>query len=67
VWSKAGRNVEGLHAVGDIFIKISVKCVLNYVLRYYLCVFLWVFPVCAACVFLLLFYMNSCILCICMF
>jgi hypothetical protein len=21
VWSMAGRNVEGLHAVGDIFIK----------------------------------------------
>jgi hypothetical protein len=58
MWSKVGRNVEGLHVVGDIFIKISVICVLNYVLH----LFLWVFHVCTACVFLLLFCMNSCIL-----
>jgi hypothetical protein len=29
VWSKAGRFVEGLHAVGDILKKISVNCVIK--------------------------------------
>jgi hypothetical protein len=38
VWSKAGRFVEGLHVVGDIITKISVNCVLIYMLHYYLCV-----------------------------
>jgi hypothetical protein len=46
VWSKAGRNVEGLHAVGDIFTKISVNCVLNYMLHYYLCVYFYGFFLC---------------------
>ena len=52
--SKAGRFVEGLHVVGDIFTKISVNRVLNYVLHYYLCIFLWVFPVCGLYLFLYL-------------
>jgi hypothetical protein len=30
--------MEGLHAVGDILSKISVNCVLIYMLHYYLCV-----------------------------
>jgi hypothetical protein len=46
VWSKAGRNVEGLHAVGDIFTKISVNCVLNYMLHYYVCVYFFGFFLC---------------------
>jgi hypothetical protein len=54
--------VEVLQAVNDLFIKISVNCVLNYVLHYYLCVsFLCVFLVHVACVFLLLFCMNQCV------
>jgi hypothetical protein len=75
VWSKAGRFVEGLHTVGDIFTKISVNCVLNYMLHYYLCVYfygflcVWFIPVFifmgivvyAACICLLLFCMNLCI------
>jgi hypothetical protein len=47
--------MEGLYAVGDIFTKISVNCVLNYMLHYYLYVYFYIFPVCVACVFLLLF------------
>jgi hypothetical protein len=46
VWSKAGRFVEGLHAVGDILTKISVNCVINYMLHCYLCVILWVYLMC---------------------
>jgi hypothetical protein len=46
VWSKAGRFVEGLHAVGDILTKISVNCVLNYMLHYYLCVYFYGFFLC---------------------
>jgi hypothetical protein len=37
VWSKAGRFVEGLHAVGDIITKISVNCVIN--LHLFTCLF----------------------------
>jgi hypothetical protein len=46
MWSMAGRNVEGLHAIDDLFIKISVNCVLNYVLHYYLCVYFYGFLLC---------------------
>jgi hypothetical protein len=35
VLSIVGMNMEGLHRVGDIFIKISVNCVLNYVLYFF--------------------------------
>jgi hypothetical protein len=43
VQSKAGRFVEGLHAVGDILTKISVNCVINlHVALLFTCVFLWV-------------------------
>jgi hypothetical protein len=38
--------VEGLHAVGDILTKISVNCVLNYMLHYYLCVCFYGFFLC---------------------
>jgi hypothetical protein len=38
--------VEGLHTVGDIFTKISVNCVLNYMLHYYLCVYFYGFFMC---------------------
>jgi hypothetical protein len=47
VWSKAGRFVEGLHAVGDILTKISVNCVINlHAALLFTCLFLWVYPMC---------------------
>jgi mannose/fructose/N-acetylgalactosamine-specific phosphotransferase system component IIC len=61
--------MEGLHVVGDIITKTSVNCVLNYMLHYYLWVFLvcglylylylWVFPFYDACICLLLFLFES--------
>jgi hypothetical protein len=43
VWSKAGRFMEGLHAVGDILTKISVNCVINlHAALLFPCLFLWV-------------------------
>jgi hypothetical protein len=43
VWSKAGRFVEGLHAVGDILTKISANCVINlHAALLFTCLFLWV-------------------------
>jgi hypothetical protein len=39
VWSKDGRFVEGLHTVDDILTKISVNCVINLHVHYYLCVY----------------------------
>jgi hypothetical protein len=59
VWSKAGRFVEGLHAVGDIFTKISVNCVLNYMLHYYLCVYFYGFFLCVHVYVLLLLFMYE--------
>jgi hypothetical protein len=45
VWSKAGRFVEGLHAVGDILTKISVNCVINlHAALLFMCLILWVYP-----------------------
>jgi hypothetical protein len=58
--------VESLHAVGDIFTKISVNCVLNCMLHYYLCVYfyefsyVWFIPV-------FIFMSNVCLCCMCMF
>ena len=43
MWSKAGRFVEGLHIVDDILTKISVNCVLIYMVNYYLCAYFYVF------------------------
>jgi hypothetical protein len=43
VWSKVGRFVEGLHAVGEIISKISVNCVINlHVALLFTFLFLWV-------------------------
>jgi hypothetical protein len=43
VWSKAGRFVEGLHAVDDILTKISVSCVITlHAALLFMCIFLWV-------------------------
>jgi hypothetical protein len=54
--------VEGLHTVGDIFIKDKCQlCVKLCVALLFMHLFLWVFPVYVACVFLLLFCMNLCI------
>jgi hypothetical protein len=60
VWSKDGKFVEGLHAVGDIITKITVNCVINlHVALLFTCLFLWVFPVYATCICLLLFQCES--------
>jgi hypothetical protein len=39
MWSKAGRFVEGLHAIGDIIKTISANCVINYMMHCYLHVY----------------------------
>jgi hypothetical protein len=69
MWSKTGRFVEGLHAAGGILAKISVNCVINYMLHYYLRVismglsYVWFITVFIfmgiACVCLLLFQYES--------
>jgi hypothetical protein len=33
--------VEGMHAIGDIFTKISVHFVLTYMLHYYVCIYFY--------------------------
>jgi hypothetical protein len=38
--------VEGLHAVGDILTKISVNCVINFMMHYYLRVYFYGFIIC---------------------
>jgi hypothetical protein len=38
--------MEGMHAVGDIFTKIRVNCVINYMLHYDLCVYFYGFILC---------------------
>jgi hypothetical protein len=43
------------HAIGDIITKISVNCVLIYMLHYYL----WEFPIYVACICLVLFLYES--------
>jgi hypothetical protein len=66
VWSKAGRFVEGLHAVGDILTKISVNCVINlHVALLFTCLFLWVYLCVVITVFI--FMGISCICCMYMF
>jgi hypothetical protein len=43
VWSKAERFVECLHAVGDIFTKITDNCVINLHAPFlFTCLLLWV-------------------------
>jgi hypothetical protein len=62
VCSKAGRNVEDLHTFGEIFYQDNCQlCVKLHVALLFMHLFLWVFLVCVACVFLLFFYMNLCI------
>jgi hypothetical protein len=43
VWSKAGRFVEGLHAIGDIITKISAICVIKLHVLLFTCSILWVY------------------------
>jgi hypothetical protein len=64
MWSKAGRFVEGLHAIGDILTKISVNCVLYYMLHYYLRVYFYGFFLCV--VYTCLYIYGYCCLC-CMY
>jgi hypothetical protein len=60
VWYKAGRFVEGLHAIGDILTKISANCVIIlHVALLFTCLFLWIFPVYVACICSLLFQSES--------
>jgi hypothetical protein len=40
MWSKAGLFMEGVHAFGDIFTKISVNCVIN---LHYALLFVFIF------------------------
>jgi hypothetical protein len=48
--------MEGMHVVGGILSKISINCVLIYMLCIYTFVYvLWVLPVYVACILLLLF------------
>jgi hypothetical protein len=47
--------VEGLHAVDDILTKISVNCVVNYMLHYYLCVYFYGFFLCVVYTYLYLY------------
>jgi hypothetical protein len=71
VWSKAGRFVEGLHAVGVILTKTSVNCVINlhdallftcYFYGFILCVIIVACMLMGiACICLLLFSVNPCI------
>jgi hypothetical protein len=69
MWSKVGRNVEGLHPVGDIFTKISVNCVLNYMLHYYVCVYFYGFFLCVLHVYFYYYFVSICafVECICLF
>jgi hypothetical protein len=47
MWSKVGRFVEGLHAVGDILTNISVNYVINlHAALLITCLFLWVYSLC---------------------
>jgi hypothetical protein len=49
--------MEGLHTFGDILTKISVNCVLNYTLHYYLCIYFYGFSrVCCMCIFIIVLY-----------
>jgi hypothetical protein len=62
VWSKDGRFVEGLYAVGDILTKISVKCVINlHAALLFTCLFLWVI-ICMV-IIVYIFMGISCICC----
>jgi hypothetical protein len=60
VWSKYGMFMEGLHTFGDILTNIRVNCVINYMLHYYLCVYIFmVFSIYAARTCLILFQYES--------
>jgi hypothetical protein len=62
VQSKAGRNVEGLHAVGVLFTKDKcLLCVNLCVVLIFMHLFSWVFPVYVVSIYLLLFCINLCI------
>ena len=66
MWSKAGRFVEGQHAIGDIITKISVNCVINlHVAFLFMCLFLWVI-ICAV-ITVFIFMGIVCICCMYMF
>jgi hypothetical protein len=41
MWSKAGRFVEGLDAIGDILTKISANCVINLHAYFYGLSYVW--------------------------
>jgi hypothetical protein len=60
--------MEVFHAIGDIFTKMSVNCVLNYMLHYYLCVIFMGFScVCCMCISIFILYESVHFHSICMF
>jgi hypothetical protein len=62
MWFKIGRFLEGLHAFGDILIKISANCVINlHAALLFTCLFLWVIICVVITVFI--FVGISCICC----
>jgi hypothetical protein len=49
--------MEGVDTIGDIITKISVNCVLNYMLHYYLCVYFMGFScLFFMCIFIIVLY-----------
>jgi hypothetical protein len=59
--------VEGLHTVGGIISKISINCVLIYMMCIYTCVYVYGFFLCMLHVyFYYYFHMNMCICRICL-
>jgi hypothetical protein len=66
VWSKVGRLVEGLHAVGDSLTKISANCVINlHVVLLFTSLFLW--DIICVVIIVFIFMGISCICCMYMF
>jgi hypothetical protein len=59
MWSKVGRNVEGLHTIGVLFTKDKcLLCVNLCVVLIFMNLFLWVFPVYVVSIYLLLLCNN---------
>jgi hypothetical protein len=62
MWTKAGRFMEDIHIVGDIFAKISANCMINlHAALLFTCLFLWVIIYAVITVFI--FMGISCICC----
>ena len=63
MWSKAGKFMEGLHAIGDILTKISANCVINlHIALLFTFLFLWVIICAVITVFILMGISYICIM-----